>query len=258
MKNMKEVAIVTGASSGLGLEFVKEFLKEYCLDEIWVVARNKKALSEAASLDPKRIKVFALDLTKEADREEIFASLEKKKPNVRYLVNAAGVGYFGSAVEIPADKMMEMVNLNVIALTELTRRIIPFMKRDATLFNISSIASFIPLPYFSAYAATKAYVQSFTRALKVELLPLGISVTTVCPGWVSTPFLKKAVIGSEHTASVFDGEADAASVVKKAIRDAKKGRDVSIYGKTARMYFLLSKILPTHVMMRFWMLQQHF
>ena len=189
-----KIAIVTGASSGMGREFVRQlgyFYKN--LDEIWVIARRKERLEALAKESRVPLRIFAGDLQKKKVYKELRDALEKEQPDLRMLVNSAGFGKSGSVEEISSEKFRiqtDMVDVNCRSLTRMTLLCLPFLRAGSRIVNLASASAFCPQPYFSVYAATKSYVLSFSRSLGEELRKKGIVVTAVCPGPVDTEFFK--------------------------------------------------------------------
>ncbi|WP_288313273.1 SDR family oxidoreductase, partial [uncultured Selenomonas sp.] len=176
-----EIAIITGASSGLGTWYAR-LLDNEGLDEIWLVARREKRLATIAQLLTTRTRILACDLTDPSSIAGLAHLLaETEQPEVRWLINAAGFGRISSCAELPADDAARMVDLNCRAAVLLTGAALPFMGAGSHIMNICSCAAFQPLPSLALYAATKAFLLSYTRALSSELAPQGILVTAVCP-----------------------------------------------------------------------------
>lgn len=248
------IAIVTGASSGMGREFVKQLDRDEIFDEIWVIARRRDRLEALADTTRAKIRPVPLDLADASCMETYAALLEKEKPDVRVLVCASGYGRFGAVTEIPLAVQTGMIDLNVRALTEMTYLTLPYMKSGARIFELGSLSAFQPVPYICVYGATKAYVLSFSRALGVELAPRGIRVMAVCPGWVKTEFFDRAV--TDDTITYYNRYYTAEEVVTRAMRDMKKGKDVSVCGKQIRAQVLLTKLLPHRLIMKIWCRQQ--
>ena len=187
------VAIITGASSGIGSELVKQ-LENYVsgVDEIWVIARREKLLEELKDKTKIPLKPISLDLTDAESINVLEQRLKESGKEVGVLINCAGYGKFGSYADIENSAALGMIDLNCRALVGITNITLPFMKRGAKILQICSISSFQPLPLMSVYAASKVFVLNYSRALFMELKPRGISVTALCPGWVDTAFFKTA------------------------------------------------------------------
>lgn len=251
------IAIVTGAGGGLGREFVRLLAAEETLDEIWVIARTREKLEALREEETGvRIRPMPMDLTDRAAPSRLAAALEEAAPDVRYLVNNAGYAKFGAYDDIGAAESLGMIDLNVAAVVAIGLAVLPYMQAGARILNVASQASFQPLPYLNVYAATKAFVRNYTRALHVELRGRGITATAVCPGWMQTDFFARGVIGAEKTARRYPHMADPARVAEKALRDARRGRDLSVYGTYVKLCHLAASLLPQRAVMRFWLRQQ--
>ena len=183
------VIVITGASSGIGREFALQMDPFFTnIDEFWLVARSEDKLEETAELLGHRSRVIPMDITDSRRLDALEDMLIEHNAVVRMLINCAGFGLMGDFSEQPAENALSMIRLNCEALTEMTHRMIPYMRRNSRILQLASSAAFLPQPYFAVYAATKSYVLSFSRALNEELKPMGITVTSVCPGPVDTPF----------------------------------------------------------------------
>ncbi|MCR4779904.1 MAG: SDR family NAD(P)-dependent oxidoreductase [Ruminiclostridium sp.] len=246
---MSAVAIITGATGGLGQEFVRGALSDG-IDEIWAVARNEKRLGELRERFGDKIRPVRCDLSRADDLAELFALIEAEKPDIRLLINNAGIGKMGASAEFPDDVIVNEVDINCKAVCLLCKHAIPFMKPGARILNISSASSFQPVPYINLYAASKAFVRSYTRALNVELKARGIICTAVCPGWIDTDMLEK-----EHNGKPvkFPGLVSPERVAAQALRDSAKGRDMSVCTLFVKYEHLLSKIWPHKWLMRIWL-----
>lgn len=239
----------------MGRDFVRQLSVLDKYDEIWVVARRRERLEELQSEIAIKLRPISLDLT---ERESITAYerfLEEEKPEVAVLVNASGFGYFKAFDKAPLDGYYRMIALNDSAMVGMTYVTLPYMKEGAKIYNICSVAAFQPTPYINVYSATKAFTLNFTRALNVELRPRGIKALAVCPYWTKTEFFETAK--TDDTISYYQCYTESKDVVAKAIRDMKKkGKDVSICGRTAQMNAVLTKLLPHRFVMRVWCKQQ--
>ena len=249
-----KIAIVTGASSGMGKEFVLELDKVESFDEIWVIARRLDRLTSLSGQTKAKIRPVCLDLTASSAFDELSALLEAEKPEISVLVNAAGFGYFKAFTELPLSDQLNMIDLNEKALVAVTYISLPYMSRGSKIYNLGSLSSFQPVPYINIYGATKAFVLSFSRALNVELRPRGIRVLAVCPGWVKTEFFNTAV--SDDTISYYNRYYEAKEVVLRAIKDMKRGKDVSVCGFPIRLQVFGVKLMPHKLVMRIWCGQQ--
>lgn len=248
-----KIAIVTGASSGIGREFVKQLPYFYKnLDEIWVIARRRDkllSLTEDCLLPLRILDGDILDDTFMIGLKEI---LSTEQPDVRMLVNAAGFGKMGAFQDIckkePASQS-QMIDLNCRGLTQMTALSLPYMSRSSRIVNLASAAAFCPQPTFAVYAATKSYVLSFSRALAGELKAKGVFVTAVCPGPVNTEFFE--VAGSLPNRWKDAVMVDSADVVHKALADTRKRKQVSVYGFAMKAADLGAKIVPHRLIIHF-------
>ena len=243
---MRDIALVTGASSGMGKEFVRQIAKKYNgFDEIWVIARRADRLKELRKeITGTRVRILPIDLTEDESFERLKRILAKERPVVRILVNASGFGISGSFEHQTEEDAAGMIRLNCEALTRVTYLVLPYMSRGSFIYQMASSAGFAPQPNFTVYAATKAYVKSFSIALRQELAGQGIRVTAVCPGPVKTEFFDRAYEQEEMKFYKRFVMADPKKVVSKAIRDARKNKAVSVYGITMKVTRIICKILP--------------
>ncbi len=244
------IAIITGASSGLGVEYIKELDKKN-FDELWIIARREQRLKEIAAACKTDCRILALDMSLESDQQKYIELLSELKPNVKMLVNNAGFGKLGYFEEIDATATAGMVRLNCEALTVFTHTTLHYMKKGAEIINISSIASFVPNARMAVYCSTKAYVTSFSRALRYELKRKGINVLAVCPGPMDTEFLPTANIekGSSHTFDTLP-RVSPAMIAKKSIKASHKGRAVYTGRIFYKFYRFLSRIIPHKILMK--------
>lgn len=250
-----KIAVVTGASSGMGREFVKAIDKEYgkILDEIWVLARRKGRLEELAQQVTTRLRIFDMDLLKEEEYIKYLQALEEYQPKVGVLVNSSGFGMIGQFQKVRRESNLSMVDLNCQALTKVTYDTLPFMKKGAKIVNLASSAAFLPQPKFAVYAASKSYVLSFSKALQCELRSSGISVTAVCPGPVKTEFFDIAEENSQIALYKKLVMADPVKVVDKAMKDMQSGTFRSVYGLPMQAFALLTKLVPHDIILEIMM-----
>ena len=246
---MAEIAIITGATGGLGPEFTRLALNED-IDEIWAVARNEKRLGGLKEKFGGKIRPVRCDLSSADDLAELFGLLEAEKPDIRLLINNAGIGKMGGTADFPDDDGVREIDINCKAVCLLCSHAVPFMKPGSRILNISSASSFQPVPYINLYAASKAFVRSYTRALNVELKSRGINCTAVCPGWIDTDMLQKEYNGKPVK---FPGLVSPERVAAQALRDSAKGRDMSVCTLFVKYEHYLSKVLPHKWLMKMWM-----
>lgn len=248
------IAVITGASSGMGREFVYAVDKEFDLDEIWVIARREEKLKELGRECRTAVRPVVMDLMERENFAKYQAMLEEEKPEIRVLVNAAGFGLFGTFTEMDLFKQLDIIGLNDQALTAMCHLSIPYMPDGSHIINLASNSSWQPVPYINVYGASKAYVMSFSRALGVELRDLGIHVMAVAPGWIKTEFFDHAV--HDDTIQFYDRYYTAEQVIDRAMKDLKKKKAVSIMGLPVRMQVRMVKHLPVSLVMKTWCRQQ--
>ncbi len=250
----KRTAIVTGASSGMGKEFALRVAKEYEIDEVWAIARGKNKLEELQKDIPVPVRAIPLDLTDAESGNTIKNLLKEEKPIVAILCNASGFGIFNRFDKITEEDNLGMIDLNCRALTQLTYLCLPYLTEGSVVVNIASEAAFQPVPFISVYAATKAYVLSFSRALNRELKPLGIRVLAVCPYWTKTSFFERSNKNSVITR--FDCMYETAFIVDRVFRAMKKRKDYVVPGTVAKCTHALTKLLPHKFVMSVFLKQQ--
>lgn len=241
-----KIALLTGASSGLGCAYAKyigEIFPE--IDAVWAVARRENRLTElAAKIDHPRIVPVECDLSCAEDMEALRVKLEQEKPEIMLLVNNAGCGFHGEFAASSEEEQLRSVQLNVYALTQLTRMALDYMPAGARVLNTSSIASFAPNANMAVYSATKAYVTFFSRALNEELRPGGRSSTAVCPAPMKTEFLSIGhITGNSKTFDLLP-YCDVDKVAKGALKAAKKRRSIYTPRAFYKFYRVLAHILP--------------
>ncbi len=253
---MKNIAVITGASSGMGREFVCQLDGQF--DEIWGIGLEEEKLKEVEKIIKTKFRSLVLDLTEEKSFSVYKEMLKKEEINVKWLINCSGFGKFGRYNEIPVETSANMIDLNCKALLKMTEITIPFMNEGGKIIQIASVAGFQPVPYMATYAASKAFVISYSRALNVELKNKKIKVTCVCPFWTKTAFFDRATKtdAKEEVVSKYVAMYKPENVVKKAIKDAKKGKELSICGFIARSQVRMVNILPKKLVMKTWLNQQ--
>ena len=249
-----KIAVVTGASSGMGREFVYYLDQHFALDEIWVIARRKERLQVLKKECKIQIRPLVLDLLNEESFSAYQELLKQEQPEITFLINAAGFGLFGTFTDMDLGTQLDSIRLNAGALTAFCHMSIPYMHKGSFIINLASNSSWQPVPYINVYGATKAYVMSFSRALGVEMKSLGIHVMAVAPGWIKTEFFDTAI--HDDTITYFDRYYTAKQVVDKAMKDLKKRKAVSILGFPVRMQVRAIKFLPVSLVMKIWCRQQ--
>ena len=251
------IAVVTGASSGMGRQFVLQLGKYVTVDEIWVIARRSQALEALQKEVSVPVRPIVLDLCKEESFSDFSRLLEQASPNIRLLVNAAGFGKFGSFSRVPLEDDLRMIDLNCKALVAMTRICLPYMASGSHILQLDSLSAFQPVPYITTYGATKAFVLSYSLALNAELKSRGIRVMAMNPGWVKTEFFNHAFRTNQSEVQYFDRLYEAGDVVATGLKDLYKTRkEVSIHGFPVRMQVRMVKLLPHSLVMKIWLKQQ--
>lgn len=251
------IAIITGASSGMGREFALQLAPIlHKTDEIWLIARRNEALGELVTEIGKsapdrvdkshgrkpKVRAVPMDITDEVQLSHFAELLMIRNAGISALVNCAGVGTYGAFENLSRDEAAQMVRLNVLALTQITKFCLPYMKKGSRIIQAASGSAFLPQRDFAVYAASKAYVYSFGKALGKELKKKGITVTVVCPGPVDTPFLSHAYgrygqMGLVKKLTMAKPE----KVVRKALADCKRKKAVSVYGMPMKLLYALTR-----------------
>jgi len=252
-----DIAIVTGASSGMGREFVLQLSEYVKVDEIWVIARRVDALESLKQAVCTTIRCIGADLCEQESFTRIGDILSQEKPNVKLLVNAAGFGKFGTYENISPEDDSRMISLNCTALVLMTRLVLPYMQSGSHILQLDSLSAFQPVPYITTYGATKAFVLSYTRAMNRELKPRGIRMMAMNPGWVKTEFFNHAMKTNANAVQYFNRLYEAKDVVATGLKDLyKTKKDVSIHGLPVRNQVRLVKLLPHSIVMNVWINQQ--
>ena len=251
------IAIVTGASSGMGREFVRQLHSYVSVDEIWAIARRASALEELKSETAIPVRPVMLDLLQPESFTAFAKLLEEEKPDVKLLVNAAGFGKFGKAENVSLEDDLGMIDLNCRALVAMTRLTLPYMAPGSHVLQLDSLSAFQPVPYITTYGASKAFVLSYSRAMNAELKPRGIRMMAMNPGWVKTEFFSHSFQTNQGEVQYFNRLYEAKDVVATGLHDLyKTKKDYSIHGFPVRMQVRLVKLLPHSLVMKTWIGQQ--
>jgi len=236
-----KVALITGASAGLGVEFARQLAKR---GHRLVLAARRMDRLEALAAELGNARAVAIDLAQAGSAAKLLSGIETAGEQVEVLVNNAGFGLKGPVAGLDAARLREIIDLNVGTLTDLCRAIAPGMieRRSGAILNVASTAAFQPGPNMAVYFATKAYVLSFTEALHEELKPHGVAVTALCPGPTRTEFGAVAGFGEKGAFDRF--AADAASVVRAGLRGLDKNRAVVVPGVLNKVTAASTRFFP--------------
>jgi len=243
------IAIVTGASSGLGREYVRQLGEKENPDEIWAIARRKERLDELQQFTSCRVRPFPMDLTDKEKLHELQALLQEEQPDIAVLVNAAGFGRIGKSDKISEKDNDDMIDLNCRAAVDITSMVIPFMHKGSRILEICSTAAFQPIADLNVYAASKAFLQSYSKALHYEMLLTGIHVTAVCPYWIKdTEFIPEAKKTDKTGFRHFPLASRAHTVVKWSLCDSSLNLWVSTPGPVCIAHRITAKFIPHFLM----------
>ena len=256
---MKKIAIITGAAGGLGKEIVKSIITD--VDELWAIGRNVSKLEALkAELDSQGGKIVPLQmdlsdiksydiLSTKLASEGGAAKDSASEIEISWLVNNAGAGRFAPSTDFSTQELAGSITTHCTAVAAICNICIPYMKRGDIIMNIASQSAFLPLTYINLYASTKAFVYSYTRALRAELKETGIKVTAVCPGWIKTDLIVDDLNGKKVNYPFID---NAAHVAKKAVRAARKGKALSINNFGVRYVTWLQRHMPQEFSINCW------
>ena len=252
------IAIVTGASSGMGREFVRQLSAYVTVDEIWAIARRESALEALKAETAVPVRPIALDLLQAESFRKIEMLLAEEKPNVKLLVNAAGFGKFGAYHKVSMEDDCRMIDLNCKALLLMTRLCVPYMAPGSHILQLDSLSAFQPVPYITTYGATKSFVLSYSRSMNRELKSKGIRCMAMNPAWVKTEFFSHAFqTNGDNEVQYFNYVYDADVCVATGLKDLYKSKkDCSIHGLPVKLQVLGVKLLPHRFVMDIWLKQQ--
>jgi uncharacterized protein len=258
MKLQGCTALVTGASAGIGREFARQLASD--ASAIVLVARRQDQLEQLRDeLTSRNLKlsvhVRAVDLSDETQIDALVQWLDTEKIPIDLLVNNAGLGDIGPFVTSDPQQVRQIILVNILALTLLTRRLLPGMKakRNGGILNVSSSAGFLPMPNFAPYAASKAYVTSFSEALRAELIGSGVNVCALCPGPVETEFTSVAYRpGQQARPGPSFVRVPAAKVARAGLDAVEQGRALVIPGVIMKIAMFLGRITPISIFRLMW------
>jgi uncharacterized protein len=244
---MTKYALITGPSSGIGLELAKLFAADK--KNLILVSRSEKKLLELKSEIENKYKVsveiIAMDLSEQEAAENLHKTLESRNFVINELVNNAGFGDYTEFYCSDYQKMVQMMNLNMLTLVKLTRLLLPAMieRKDGKILNVASVAGFIPGPFMTIYYASKAFVLSFSEGLSVELKNTGVSITVLCPGPTKTAFEENASLGGSDLFKQMP-VANALSVAKYGYSAMQQRRAVAVPGLFNKFSIVFMGLLP--------------
>ena len=242
-------ALITGASTGIGYELAKLLAEDG--KNLIIVSRNKERLeqvkTEIENKYGKRVRVLPRDLSDSKAPSEIFSEVEKEGVDVDVLVNNAGFGVFSLFSETDFQEELEMIQLHIYSLTYLTKLFLKKMLENkfGRILNVASLIGFLPVPLFSVYSASKAYVLHFSEALANELKGTGVSVTCLCPSPTDTLFNKRGNV--ENSKSAKGMMIDAATAAEAGYKALKRGKVIIVPGMKGKPLVILTRIAPRNL-----------
>ena len=255
---MKQIAIITGASSGIGEEFTRQVCAKYDYDEIWIIARREEKLRLLADQLNKEkgrqlVRPVVMDVAGKSGVENLKTFIESEsKANgelkIGLLINNAGFGTYGPFAETSINRQMDMIELNCTTVTGICGIALPYLKAGSVVINTASLAAFLPLGNFAVYGATKSYVLNFSIALAAELRDKGIKVCALCPGSVSTEFANVASNGARKEVK---GGFPPQKVVAQCLKRAFKGKTVALYRPKWRITAFMSRFVGRYIGARY-------
>lgn len=246
----KKIAVITGATSGIGKEFVKQMIYGKTeLDEIWAVGRSQSKLDKLKNEYGEIVHPITCDLSNMQNIDALIEQIKNSDIDIRYLINNAGLAKMGRYDEFTEQEIAATIDINCKAVVLLCHAGIKKMSAGSHILIISSASSFQPNPYIALYSASKVFEKNYSRALNYELKETGITCTAVCPGWVDTDLLETERNGKTIK---FPGIVQAKQVVALAVKDADKGKDMSVCSLYVKYERLFSKLLPHRIVMKIW------
>ncbi len=255
---MKRIAIITGASSGIGEEFTRQVCAKYDYAEIWIIARREEKLRLLADelnaeKGTKLVRPVVMDVAGKTGVEKLKSFIEAESKvqgelEIGLLINNAGFGTYGPFAETSINRQMDMIELNCTTVTGICGIALPYLKAGSVIINTASLAAFLPLGNFAVYGATKSFVLSFSVALAAELHDKGIKVCALCPGSVSTEFANVASNGARKEVK---GGFPPQKVVAQCLRRAFKGKTVALYRPKWRITAFMSRFVGRYIGARY-------
>ena len=245
------IAIITGASSGLGVEYLDAVTEKYTdLDEIWLIARRKERMDKISQkYSDVFIRSVALDLSSDEAYLVLDSLLKEKNPTIKILINNAGVEKIGRFDDTDYSSVMNMLNLNIKGMTMIDHICLSYMKRGSFIIHTCSISSFTPVPSQIVYSASKAYIRFFSRGLREEMMKKGINVFMMCPGNMDTEMNPK---GQHSQSKMVDclPFLDMKVITRKSLKKAESGKAIYTPGMFYKGYRFFTKILPSGIMIK--------
>ncbi len=243
------IAIITGASSGLGTFYVDAVTKLYPkVDELWLIARRKERLSEVAKKYPdKHTVIIPMDMADMNSFNILEEKLKSNNPQIEVLINDAGVSACGQFADMELESVLKMIDLNCKGATAITKVCLPYIINGGTILEVSSTSAFVPNTNLIVYCASKSYVSAFCLGLREELKDRNINVCAMCPGFMLTEMTTPELTKGQSRLPVIDPK----TAALKSLKAAKNGRAVYTTGAFYKGYRLLAKVLPHTLLIKF-------
>ncbi len=241
------VIIITGAAGGIGKEFLRLLIKEPGIDEIWAVGRTEAKLKKLTEEFGSKVVPVTVDVTKDEDLLAFQDYLKEKNPRVKWLINCAGTRALYQK-DAPLPRMLATIRTNCVGNMAMCYATIPYIGKGDHILNVSSAASFQPLPSNNSYAASKVAMRFFSKGLEYELKSRGIKVTCSCPGWVDTELMQFAE-GEMVPIEKLPGVTTPEHVAEKSLKDARKGKSLCFPTLKVHIDYYLTKYSPTAIIM---------
>ena len=248
------VAIITGASSGIGREFAFKLRDIAGIEEFWLIARSVDKMEKVKEELGVPTKIISADLSCSEGINKVRGELESCRPEVSFLVNAAGFGVFGAFDSLSEATVSDMIDLNVKATVLITHMVVPFMKKGGRIIELGSGSCFTPLPHFNIYSSSKVFVLHYTKSLNYELKPYGIRATCFCPGWVETPFLPKSLDApGAYVPKSMKPLLNVEKVVTGCVNASIRGRAMYVTNWYTKLQHVLFKLVPDSILTKLWL-----
>ena len=243
---MADIAVITGASSGLGVKFLEAVVNKYPqMDEYWILARRKERLDKLVEkYENKKVVAIEIDLSKESSYDGLIKRLENEKPKVKVPINNAGYEKSGKFTDMRQEDILNMISVNIKGMTLIQRILLPYMQKGSYTINTCSVSSFAPVPNQTVYSATKKYVYYFGKALREELLDKDINVLLLCPGNMDTEMNPKGQ-GRQSKKINKLPFLNMSEITAEALEKAEKGKSIYTPGTFYKSYRVVSKIFPS-------------
>lgn len=243
-----DIAVVTGASSGLGTQFVKGIAERYPhLDEIWMIARRKEKMEELASEVSVKTRIISLDLGADESYEKLKEMLARYNPNIQLLINNAGYEKSGEFMRLDERDIQNMIAVNIKGMTMVQRICLSYMPQNSFTIMTCSVTAFAPIPYEAVYSASKKYMYYLAKALRYELKQKGVNILLLCPGNMDTEMNPKGQFRQSEKIGALP-YLDMKEVVQKSLIKAEKGQAVYTPGIFYKLFRLSGKMIPSSMM----------